>query len=326
MQFELIDRYVYAVVKRLPQKQRADMEKELRTLIADMLEQRCGDVPPAEHDVRVVLTELGTPAELAGKYDTDAHSALIGPPYYAKYKMVMKIVLTAVAGGMLIAGLIGLLTGDTANPFVSVLGWIGSVFAAEVYAFAFVTALFAFFERKGVKLDADESFNDLPPVPVKQETFKRHDPILGIVFSVLFLAVFLLAGPKFIGWYGEGGFVPMLSASVVKSLWPALAGACALGIVKDSFRLIEGRYTWKLAWVTLGTGVLSAALTAPFLFAQGLVTPGFLAAVTAMAGGGSAVVRDVLANFPRIFFLILCFAFALDIATAFAKAAKARKE
>lgn len=38
---ELIDRYIYAVTKKLPQKQREDIEKELRTLIDDMLEERC---------------------------------------------------------------------------------------------------------------------------------------------------------------------------------------------------------------------------------------------------------------------------------------------
>jgi hypothetical protein len=37
---EMIDRYVYAVTKRLPEKQREDVSDELRGLIEDMLEAR----------------------------------------------------------------------------------------------------------------------------------------------------------------------------------------------------------------------------------------------------------------------------------------------
>lgn len=37
---ELIDRYVYAVVQKLPEQQRNDIRKELYGLIEDMLEER----------------------------------------------------------------------------------------------------------------------------------------------------------------------------------------------------------------------------------------------------------------------------------------------
>lgn len=326
MQFELIDRYVYAVVKRLPQKQRADVEKELRTLIADMLEQRCGDVPPTEHDVRVVLTELGTPGELAGKYDPDAHAALIGPPYYTKYKLILKIVLLAAGGGMLLANLLTFAMQTPAHPLLNVMQGIGSIFMAEVWAFAFVTALFAFFERKGVKFDADESFNDLPPVPVRQENFKRTDPVVGIAFSVVLLLVFLLAGPRYIGWYGPEGFVPMFSAAVFARLWPLLAAACALGLVKDTVRILEGRYTWRLAWVTLATGVPSAVLVGSFLLAQGLVTPAFTAAITKWMGGALTVLPGMFSNFLYLFFAVFCFATVLDILTSFVRAARGGRE
>ena len=68
---EQIERYVYAVVRQLPAKQRGDIELELKSLINDMLEERCGDVTPTERDVNVVLAELGKPSELAARYDPD---------------------------------------------------------------------------------------------------------------------------------------------------------------------------------------------------------------------------------------------------------------
>ncbi|MFP3155983.1 hypothetical protein LQZ18_16485 [Lachnospiraceae bacterium ZAX-1] len=44
------------------------MEKELHGLIADALEVRCGDFEPTDADMKAVLTELGTPEQLAAKY------------------------------------------------------------------------------------------------------------------------------------------------------------------------------------------------------------------------------------------------------------------
>ena len=71
---ELTGRYIYAVTRRLPKKQRGDVAKELESIISDMLEERCGPITPTEHDLRVVLTELGTPSELARKYGlSDRH-------------------------------------------------------------------------------------------------------------------------------------------------------------------------------------------------------------------------------------------------------------
>ena len=65
---ELIDRYVYAVVKRLPATQRADIEKELRSLIEDMTAETVAAGQPEKSAVDSVLRQLGHPALLAAQY------------------------------------------------------------------------------------------------------------------------------------------------------------------------------------------------------------------------------------------------------------------
>ena len=142
---DLIERYLYAITRRLPAKQRADVAEELRTLISDMLDERCRGLPPTAKDVRVVLTELGTPGEMVRKYTADEDACLIGQPYYAQYLYVLKIVLACVAGGMIVAGVLTLATGAEGSVLGNVLGGIGSLVAALVFAFAIVTLLFAFF-------------------------------------------------------------------------------------------------------------------------------------------------------------------------------------
>ena len=94
---DLIERYLYAVAKRLPKEQRADIEKELAGLIDDMLAEKAAGGEPSPEDVRAVLLELGKPADLAAKY-RGSKNCLIGPDYYGFYITVLKIVLAAVAG------------------------------------------------------------------------------------------------------------------------------------------------------------------------------------------------------------------------------------
>ena len=147
---DLIERYLYAITRRLPAKQRADVAEELRTLISDMLDERCRGLPPTAKDVRVVLTELGTPGEMVRKYTADEDACLIGQPYYAQYLYVLKIVLACVAGGMIVAGVLTLATGAEGSVLGNVLGGIGSLVVALVFAFAIVTLLFAFFSHRGV--------------------------------------------------------------------------------------------------------------------------------------------------------------------------------
>ncbi|MBQ9123009.1 MAG: hypothetical protein IJY10_05890 [Lachnospiraceae bacterium] len=102
MKNELIERYVYDVVRRLPEKQRQDIKEELITLIEDMLEERLDNGRSEKENIEAVLRELGSPATLADKYRGDS-GCLISGEYYSVYIQVLKIVIICVAVGMLIA-------------------------------------------------------------------------------------------------------------------------------------------------------------------------------------------------------------------------------
>lgn len=127
MKNDLKERYIYAVTKKLPSKIRKDVSIELETLIDDMLMERCGDVTPTEKDLRVVLTELGTPRELYEKYTEEGKDCLIGFPYYSDYKFIMKIVLLSVVIGMSIAAIISTVIDPSPVWYEGILGWIGNL-------------------------------------------------------------------------------------------------------------------------------------------------------------------------------------------------------
>lgn len=174
MKNDLIERYIYAVTRRLPKKKQEDISQELRGLIDDMLLERCGERTAEEKDVRIVLTELGSPQDLFDKYDEDSGKCLIGQPYYSTYKYVMKIVLLAVAAGMTIASIILAVVGPM-GAWKAVGTWLANVYNGLLSAFAIVTVLFAFFYQKNVPLGQPFNFDDLPPVPKKKETISKTE-------------------------------------------------------------------------------------------------------------------------------------------------------
>ena len=141
---------------------RADVSQELRTVIDDMLTERCGEVTPTEKDIRVVLAELGTPHELYEQYNPDSDKCLIGSPYYSTYKYVMKIVIICVCVGITLATIFSPLAAafgsDSPSSAASVTLFFREYFvdllttlpSALVFAFAFVTILFAVFYHKNI--------------------------------------------------------------------------------------------------------------------------------------------------------------------------------
>src|SRR5690349_12729581 len=90
---DLIERYVYAVTRNLPENQRDDVSKELNATIEDMVADRMKKSTKSRNKViRDVLNELGRPEKLAENY-TNSKNYLIGPEWFFQYKKVLFIVL-----------------------------------------------------------------------------------------------------------------------------------------------------------------------------------------------------------------------------------------
>lgn len=256
---DLIDRYVYQVIKRLPPAQRSDIEKELRTLIDDMLSARTEKA--SKEDAIAVLRELGRPAALAAKYG-NTKRWLIGPEYYDMYLTVVKIAMAAAAFGIVLAQSIGFVTDPPQNIFATIGILFASLFSALIQAFAWVTAIFALTERfaKNEMLDkCDWNPADLPPVPDKKNTIKRSEPIVGMVFTVLFLAVVNTIPQLFGAYFFSEGYtiIPLFDLDVFYSLLPFIDAMICIGLIKELIRLIVGRYTLSLLAATVVLNIIS---------------------------------------------------------------------
>ena len=81
---DLMEQYLYQVVKRLPVSQRQEATMELRELMEDMLAE--------EGSMETVLTRLGDPAVFAVQY-AGGQQHLIGPEYFDNYSWLLRVVV-----------------------------------------------------------------------------------------------------------------------------------------------------------------------------------------------------------------------------------------
>lgn len=338
---EIIERYVYAVTRQLPGKQRADIERELRSIINDMLEERCGDVTPTERDVNVVLAELGKPSELAAKYDPNGERSLIGPRYFRRYIQTMKMALPCVVFGLVIAAIVSTAV-EGVNPDISlvvngldfswlghILSWIGNIVSSVFCAAAVITLIFAFFEYKGVTLDEDD-ITKLPKVPEKNQRIKKGECIVDIVLTVLFGSIFMLAPQVLtaISTSSDGvvAAIPIFNAEAIRSMWPVWLAVLALAVGRECFALVEGVYSVRNAIVSGVVDLLSAVGVVAGLTRGDIMNPEFVSAIGDVFKfePDAEFLTHIFANFNLFLMGVWLFALVMDAASAAVKAIKYR--
>ena len=324
---DLINRYIYAVTKNLSSKTRRDVSAELHSIISDMLDERCGAIKPTDHDVRVVLTELGTPNELADKYNPDGSKCLIGSPYYSKYKFVLKIVLVCFAFGMTISGLISFILNPKILSYSAAWQWLNLIFSGLTFTFTFVTILFALFYRFGIDIRTpNDTIDNLPPVPRNNDNISKWESIFGISISVIFAVIFL-AAPQIICavFTANGSFVPLFNVETIKSTWYIIIAFAVLGIIRESVKLIEGRYTYRVMVVTIIANLISAGLSFFWLMDNNIMNQEFTAEIVKLFGENGAFIARFFINFQHFFLGMILFALIIDTATTVTRTIRGSK-
>ena len=142
----LTDRYVWAVLRAVPQRQRDELEPEIRALVADAAEAHAGHAAPDAAE-RAALVELGDPDALAARY-TDATRFLIGPRLYPEWERLLRLLLPIVVPIAGIAfGAVGWATGKPVGE--AIVSGLGVAFTVAVQLTFWFTLVFAIAERTG---------------------------------------------------------------------------------------------------------------------------------------------------------------------------------
>ncbi len=327
---DMIERYLYATTKLLPHGMRSDVDKELRTIIDDMLEARCGAVEPQLHDVRVVLAELGTPSELAARYDPNGEKALISAPYYRPYINVLKITLICVASGLLLGGILSLLVETSDKHIIARISeWLSGSISSLFGVFGLITLIFAVLERKGVQLDMNnDDLSKLPAVPAKNERIKRYECFIDIGFSILALIITCFA-PQIlcVMKVSSGGSVvssyPLFDVELVKSLWLFWLGCAVCGVSRELFKVIDERYTVRVAVATLVADAVTFVLSAVVLLRNNIFSSEFCSEIESIFANEGKLVSP--SSFSKMFLAFIAFFLLLDVVVTAIRAYKYRK-
>lgn len=187
---DLVERYVHQVGRYLPRKERAEIEAELRSQIADKLDDRY-ETDPTPEEVAAVLADFGPPHQIAASYNSQY---LIGPDLYPFMTMVLRYGWVLVPAIVAFLNIFGTLT---AQQPVHIGEWLLdtaiTVAEATLMFTAVVILVFAFIQRVSAELKkAQEPFNplNLPEVD-DPRAVDRVEEAFGLAFGTVIALVFL---------------------------------------------------------------------------------------------------------------------------------------
>jgi len=329
MRSQLKDRYIYAVIRHLPQSEQERVKHELEQIFKDVLLEMGTANHPQEEDYRAVIEQLGPADELALNYIGQERKALISGAYFLLYKRVLWIVLPMIAIVHAVLAVVShfldigfnpavmmdvTIIGTTISMVVSTIFHIGGVLLS---AFAIITIVFAIMEH--TKTDISKEMFDLPDLPTEKETINPIGPIAWMVVSVV-TTIVLLSFSDIIGWRVEGEWLPIFNSEVIRSFWLVIIVWTVAEVAIELFTLIEGRYTMRLFRRTLITSIVQIFCIITVFGNSDIVNPAFAQFVSDLPN----TAERVLSN-PNIAIMVICFiALAYDALETLYYALKAK--
>ena len=261
----MIDKYIYAVTRELPETSRKEVARELNDLITSMVDEKDAALSEKEK-IDEVLRELGNPRELADRY-RGKERYLIGPKYFYKYLFVMKIVVISIIIGISVAAVVGAVF--SIDSLTELFGnYLISLFSAVLQGAAWVTVIFAIFEYYEVSIEngTDEETwepSQLSALPEKKAVISRGESVFSIVISTIFLLLFFLLYERIGIYYSTGSevsFIPLFNTEQVNPFRLLVFVIFTINIVVELIKVIKGKWTTKNAMITTVLNIISAAL------------------------------------------------------------------
>jgi hypothetical protein len=264
----IIDQYVFEVGENLPGKQRADLEKEIRSLIEDTLEERSRSYNRAIDDdmISEVLKEFGPPAKMAASYQAPRY--LIGPRLYPTFILVLKIVSTVIIV-LAIIGL-GVEAAQGRNSYSSIFELImhsaGTLLQSLLLALGNIVFVFAIVERfvpQGIDNDKEWDPRSMKQIeePDKVSRFEQVWIILWTTIAILLFNFY----PQLLRFgflqNGQWHFFTFLSETFYKYV-PALTVLWGLEIILSIILFRTGTWQTGTRWFKVVIKVLNIALLA----------------------------------------------------------------
>jgi hypothetical protein len=279
----LINRYIVEVGRHLPEKDRSDIEAEIRSMLEDMLEERSHQTgkPVDDRVITEVLEQLGDPRLLAARYATPK-SYLIGPGWYEIYiKTLQRVLFTALP----IVAIVTFVLTLTQNPldFIKAVSEaVGGAFSVGLQILFWTTLVFVFLERS--EAIPNESLSpetrkwtvaQLPELPQKRQ-ISIAESVMDIA-TVLFVMIWIALPPILDWFHGEERAMSFLHPNLWNFWLPLLFVILGLTLIHEAFQLKIGVWTPALTATNVILGVITIVYIAALVITQDVVNPAFLA-------------------------------------------------
>ncbi|WP_033340583.1 permease prefix domain 1-containing protein [Catenuloplanes japonicus] len=251
----LIDRYVTTALRRIPEGQRADIDRELRASIEDAVEARVD--AGATHDAAVesTLLELGDPDRLADRY-SDRPQHLIGPELYPAWRRMMTMLFTVVLPIVVIVTTVIQLIDDPAIGKV-IGGMVTTIISVGTHMGFWTTGTFALLERVGLDQRALRGPWTPADLPEYEPTrLGRSQLVPNVAWPVLLIAGLVLQQFTFTD-------VPVLDPANWSFWWPYLIVVLGFEIAWAIWVYRTGVYTRAIA---AANAVLALLVAAPVVW------------------------------------------------------------
>jgi len=245
---DLIDRYVYTALRRVPEQQRADIDRELRASIDDAVDARIEHGEPREAAIEQTLLDLGDPDLLADRY-ANRPQVLLGPDLYPIWRriltMLLTVVLPIVVGVVLVTKY---LSDGEIGPAIGTA--VVAALTTAVHMGFWTTIVFAVLERSGVargNLSGPWTLDDLPKYEPGRLTTGQL--AAGLVWPVLIAVALVLQQFAFTD-------EPVLDPANWSFWWPYLLVMLSLECVYLVWVYRGGTWTHQVTLVNAALGVL----------------------------------------------------------------------
>lgn len=245
----LVDRYVFTALRRIPEQQRADIDRELRASIEDAVDARVEAGETRDTAVETTLTELGDPERLADRY-AGRPNHLIGPELFPLWRRLLTILLWTVLPIVVTIGVVAQ-SFDDPNIGKIIGGAVTGILTIGAHLCFWVTLVFAIVERTGAPIKVNWSLKDLPKYEARRATLGQM--LVGIVWVVLLIAALVLQQFTFTD-------VPVLDPGNWTLWWPVLIGVFVLRALYHVWIYRLDGWNWTIAAVNT---VLTVAWAAP---------------------------------------------------------------
>lgn len=310
---EMITSYIHEVTKRVPQKQRTDIELELRSLIEDQIESN------NDQAVETILLHLGSPKAMADNY-LEHKRYLIGPAYIDFYITLLKIVIPSVILALTIALTLSFVMSTDQTGIQFVLNLIGSWWSASLQVFAFLTIGFVVVEyvKRGKVEEESWSPSMLERVEVEPTKVKIGDSIAAIAFLVIGVIIFNVT-PNLIAIHmfeGNIQSVPLLNEAVYPTVLLWINLGFIVSMVKELTKIIIRNYNKIQFIVQTILGMLSVVVAIFLLTMPNLIHPTL---TTDLAAVGFELDFDLYVFLNRaktILLYIIVVVFAIEAVTS----------